>query len=639
MKSRNIKVILCVLLVACLLIPTFSLSAFAVENATASTTVDSGVSIESGKVYYIKNQKSNLYLDVYGEYTADGSIVKHDYFNGGLNQQFKVVRVSGDVYEIIPMHAQDKRLDITGGSTENDTQVQIYTSNSTASQRFKIIDDGNGTGSFKILTGNTNYVKCITNQYASTSPSNVVQYGYGNEGTADNDHWYFEKVDSIGVNLERNVNIGRNSFNEFTLDFASEYIFQNVTYVLETVGSKDTKLELYFNGEYLFGDDDSGDGLNARLLFTPNSINGITVKVKMYGTNCGSAKLRLRPQNQSYANSYNGGNILEDIDTREDVYQVYEHFNKLNIYLNHHINTNPLGNGVFSSNPIMNNRFYFMTAHGGTGSVTYAPNQSFRSTALPTMTNVELVVWAVCHGADTPTWGNSMVDQSILNGAQNAIGWHGVTYVPTSRSFTTFLWENIGNGQAVSAAVTNAVNSTRDKHWLKELIGWGDDPILSPVLAVAPAKTGDDATVFEVANAGGLENDIVLISSDAYLNDTNNYARYDSTDGKIIFARKVNGILTNNITVIEKADTRAGYVKSELNTGNFAFANKIKLDDYRTEGAVVENFLYILISGEYHIVRRTQTNDGTTINETYYDITADRYLTEDFVMDAFNYGG
>ena len=97
--------------------------------------------------------------------------------------------------------------------------------------------------------------------------------------------------------------------------------------------------------------------------------------------------------------------------------------------------------------------------------------------------------------------------------------------------------------------------------------------------------------------------------------------------------------MTNNVTVIERADTRSGYVKSELNTGNFAFANKINLDDYRTEGAVVENFFYILISGEYHIVRRTQTTDGSSITESYYDITTGMHLTEDFVIEAFNYGG
>lgn len=635
MKHRYIKVTLCVLLIACLLVPTFSLSAFAVENATAATIANSGVSIESGKVYYIKNQKSNLYLDVYGEYTADGSIVKHDYFNGGLNQQFKVVQISGDVYEIIPMHAQDKRLDITGGSTENDTQVQIYTSNSTASQRFKIIDDGNGTGSFKILTGNTNYVKCITNQYASMTPSNVIQYGYGNEGIEDNDHWYFEKVDKIGVNLEKNVNIGRNSFNEFTLDFATEYIFQNVTYILETVGSSDTMLELYFNGEYMFGNDDSGEGLNARLVFTPNNVDGITVKVKMYGTQCGNAKLRLRPQEQVYANSYNG-----DINTMEDVYQVYEHFNKLDLYVNHHVNTNPLGTGVFTNNPIMNNRYYFMTAHGWFSSVTYAPNQSFGTADLPTMNNVELVVWAVCYGAAAEAGGRSMVEQSILNGAQNALGWPGETVVLTSRTFTNHLWEDICNGVSIPTAVANAREHTRDTYWYIDIINaWGDDTIISPVLATATAKSESAIDFLEFNNASENTSDIILLPSDAYLNDTDNYARYNSTNGKIIFARKINGILTNNITVIEKANTRAGYVKTELNTGNFAFANKINLDTYRTEGVVVENFYYILVNGDYHIVRRTQINDGAKINETYYDITANRYLTENFIIDAFNYGG
>lgn len=158
-------------------------------------------------------------------------------------------------------------------------------------------------------------------------------------------------------------------------------------------------------------------------------------------------------------------------------------------------------------------------------------------------------------------------------------------------------------------------------------------------MATATAKSESAIDFLEFNNASENTSDIILLPSDAYLNDTDNYARYNSTNGKIIFARKINGILTNNITVIEKANTRAGYVKTELNTGNFAFANKINLDTYRTEGVVVENFYYILVNGDYHIVRRTQINDGAKINETYYDITANRYLTENFIIEAFNYGG
>lgn len=632
MKNRYVKISLCLILVVCLLVPSFSLSAFAAEN----TAIDSGVSIESGKVYYIENQKSNLYLDVYGEYTADGSVVKHDYFNGGLNQQFKVVRISGDIYEIIPMHAQDKRVDISNGSAENDALVQIYTSNSTNTQRFKIVDDGNGTGSFKILTGTTSYEKCITNQYASTTPTNVVQYGYGNEGIADNDHWYFEKVDSIGVNLERNVNIGRNSFNEFTLAFEDEYIFQNVTYILETVGDSDTKLELYHDGEYMFGDDDSGDGYNAKLVFTPNSDDGLTVKVKMYGTQCGSAKLRLRPKNQVYANSYNG-----DINTMEDVYQVYEHFNKLDLYVNHHVNTNPLGNGVFTTNPIMNNRFYFMTAHGNAGSVTYAPGARFTTAALPTMTNVELVVWAVCHGADAPAGGTSMVEQSITNGADYALGWHGVTYVGTSRTFTTYLWKNIGNGQSVVNAVSNAIDSTRSYYWIKQITGWGDDPILSPVLRSAPTSSSGGTTRSIDTNIDYEEEieEIVLMDEDLYLENTYNYQKYVASNQKTVYIKRINGILTNTMTIIESTNAQDEYTKIEINDIDTSTISSVDLTTYSSEDAIVESFFYIVINNEYHLVQRTQIDCGDAIEEIYFDITASELLTEDFVMNAFNYGG
>ena len=567
-------------------------------------------------------------MDVYGIGTDNGTPVKHDYYNGGANQQFKLKRVTteANVYEIIPLHAQDKRIDITGGSTANDTLVQIYQSNSTASQRFKIVDDGNGTGSFKILTGNTGYTKCITNQWASLTPTNVIQYGYGNNGINDNDHWYFEKIDEIGVNQERNVNIGRNSYNLFYISFNKEYIFQNVTYIIETVGSKDTMMELYFNGQYEFGNDDGGEGLNARIVFTPNNVDGITVKVKMYGTGSGNAQLRLRPQNQIYANSYNADG---DIDTREDIYSVYDDFNKLDLYVNHSINSSPIRNEEFRSNPIMNNRFYFISAHGGNGSVTYAPGHSFGTGSLPIMLDVELVVWAVCHGADAPSGGVSMVQKSISNGAQYALGWHGVTYVGTSRTFTTFLWENIGNGQAIGTAVENAISSTRRHYWIKEIFGWGDDPVLSPVLQSATKGLIVSASPSSKVIYKG----IPLLLSDSYLKDEKDYQQYIMSENKQIYLKKINGILTNEITVIEK-DAIGSYTKKVYNN-SYDEVKNVDLSRYHNSSAIIENFFYLNIDGEYHLIQRTQVKDNDNLTEIYYDITMNKYLTEEFVMSSF----
>ena len=129
------------------------------------------------------------------------------------------------------------------------------------------------------------------------------------------------------------------------------------------------------------------------------------------------------------------------------------------------------------------------------------------------------------------------------------------------------------------------------------------------------------------------------MSSDAYLNNDSNYARFDSNDGKTIFARKIDGILTNSITVIDGSNSCAAYSKTELNNSNFAYTNAINIDAYRVKDAVVEQFLFIMMNGEYHLVRRTQTIDELGISEIYYDITADNYLPEDFVMNAFDYRG
>ena len=49
--------------------------------------------------------------------------------------------------------------------------------------------------------------------------------------------------------------------------------------------------------------------------------------------------------------------------------------------------------------------------------------------------------------------------------------------------------------------------------------------------------------------------------------------------------------------------------------------------------------IYKKICSHISVYYSVRINDGAKINETYYDITANRYLTENFIIDAFNYGG
>lgn len=91
--------------------------------------VNDCIGLEDGAVYYIKNVSTGRYLDVEWGYTANGSNVGNYGFSGATNQRWKLQRVSGFTYRLIPMHAQDKFLDVTGDN------VDIW-SNLLSSQQF-----------------------------------------------------------------------------------------------------------------------------------------------------------------------------------------------------------------------------------------------------------------------------------------------------------------------------------------------------------------------------------------------------------------------------------------------------------------------------------------------------------------------
>ena len=73
--------------------------------------------IDSGKIYYIRNVQSGLYLDVKGAINSDGQEVIACAFNGNQNQQWKVNRNSNGTYTLVSVFSSNgKVLDVTGGN-------------------------------------------------------------------------------------------------------------------------------------------------------------------------------------------------------------------------------------------------------------------------------------------------------------------------------------------------------------------------------------------------------------------------------------------------------------------------------------------------------------------------------------------
>lgn len=158
--------------------------------------------LKDGGIYYIKNQHSGLYLDIANNSTSSGATVLQYGYTGYPNQQFKVTEASdsgGVYYTFTPMNCAylttPKVLEVAGNSSANNANVQTGTKGISTNQKFKVISTGNGDDSFVIKTGSSSYSKCITVSGASkNSGTKIIQYSYYNDGSDDNDHWYFQEL-------------------------------------------------------------------------------------------------------------------------------------------------------------------------------------------------------------------------------------------------------------------------------------------------------------------------------------------------------------------------------------------------------------------------------------------------------------
>ena len=103
----------------------------------------SAATIKNG-VYTIQSAIANKNVDVNGGQTANGTNVQLYKSNGTNSQKWNVKQLSDGTYEITTMLDNTKSLDVAGGKTSNGTNVQIYDVNGTNSQKWYINDAGGG---------------------------------------------------------------------------------------------------------------------------------------------------------------------------------------------------------------------------------------------------------------------------------------------------------------------------------------------------------------------------------------------------------------------------------------------------------------------------------------------------------------
>lgn len=118
-------------------------------QATGVAQWAEGFGIQDGAVYEMESQwNKNIRLAVRDNGTSDGTLVDGLPRDGSAGQQWRFLRVSGDIYEIEPINAPGKRLDVYGVRTTNNTPIIIWRRNGGANQRWRAIPIGD-TGLYR----------------------------------------------------------------------------------------------------------------------------------------------------------------------------------------------------------------------------------------------------------------------------------------------------------------------------------------------------------------------------------------------------------------------------------------------------------------------------------------------------------
>lgn len=147
-----------------------------------------------GKEFFIKNAYTGQYLDVAGGVAANGTNVQQYKYNGTVSQRW-YVRYNGDqtfsLYSRLGgTNVYVYGLDISGGSSQNYANVQIYQINGTDSQKFKIGVASNNSMVF--YTKVSNFSKAIVlNGPTLNQGGNIDQYTFQNYV---NELWILEPV-------------------------------------------------------------------------------------------------------------------------------------------------------------------------------------------------------------------------------------------------------------------------------------------------------------------------------------------------------------------------------------------------------------------------------------------------------------
>ncbi|MFT9057548.1 MAG: RICIN domain-containing protein, partial [Ethanoligenens sp.] len=98
------------------------------DTSTPTLSTAPSTSVTSGQKYYLRSDKSGLFLSAQNGGTISGTTVDQENFTGGPSQMRTIIDIGGGYYNLI-CNNSNLALDIPNGSDSNSLTMQIYSQN------------------------------------------------------------------------------------------------------------------------------------------------------------------------------------------------------------------------------------------------------------------------------------------------------------------------------------------------------------------------------------------------------------------------------------------------------------------------------------------------------------------------------
>ncbi len=275
------------------------------------------------------------------------------------------------------------------------------------------------------------------------------------------------------------LTLGSREQRNFKLNFLDNE--QYCLYEIRTKGDCDTYLELYADGKLIKSNDNDGGSKNSVIYFKRDEGVSYSYIVKNNDLDKKTFTIKFLPEYPMYFNSVNlpddpnGGNAINTVNDIEDI---IDDLNSTGYYVYNCINASFSDMNTEGTNGRnkFNNKYYFISSHGGEyGRITFNLNSKVYASSFPIMDKCEVAIFAICYGGKE---GNA-ADYVVKNkSVKNSIGWPGLTYTDTSKTFTDTLFYCFKYGDNIYEAANEALNKINSVYWYKNLFNtWGDDTI------------------------------------------------------------------------------------------------------------------------------------------------------------------